>query len=263
MTAPMEAAVSAADFRYVQQLVYQVAGNVVEDGKSYLVPSRLTPLASHHGLPGVAALLQRARQEPALAEEIVECMTTRETMFFRDPHLFDALREHLFIRRGRPIDIWCIGCATGQEAYSLVMLLQETPFHLLATDLCRDALATARQGTYNAFEVQRGLPADLRDRCMRPVEDRWEVLPELRKQVDWRRLNLIEPWPALPPMDLIMLRNVLIYFDDVHKTRILEGVRRQLRPDGWLVLGAPENLMSWPDLFTPMQLGRSLAYRPV
>lgn len=259
------------DFEYVRRLMHDLAGNVLDDGKGYLVESRLLPLARPQG-QSLEALLGTLRRMPVgdahLA--VVEAMTTKETMFFRDPHVFDTLRTtvipHIVSRSGS-VSAWCIGCSTGQEPYSLAMLLDEgfagVPASILASDISREALARAASARYSDFEVGRGLPPPLLARYFARTREGWELTPSLRERVRYQRINLVESWPALGRMDLVLLRNVLIYMDHDTRVGILKQLRQVLAPDGWLLVGAPENLMGHPDLFVPTRSGSTFAYRPV
>jgi chemotaxis protein methyltransferase CheR len=267
---------SRVDFEYVRALVLKRSAIVLEDDKLYLAESRLTSLARREGIASIDALLVRLRAEPnnGLVVKVVEAMTTNETFFFRDVYPFEALRLHLLpelMRRRaseRRLDIWCAAASTGQEPYSLVMLLREHfpelagwTVRLLATDLSTEVLARAREGRYSQLEVNRGLPARLLVRYFRQQGAEWQIKDEIRKTVEFRPLNLIEPWPAMPAMDLVLMRNVLIYFDVDTKKQILSRVTRLLRPDGYLMLGGAETTLNLDDSFERVDFDRCGAYR--
>ncbi len=270
-------ALSATDFDFVRRLVRQVAGIALEDDKGYLVEARLCGLAQRRGYGSPADLLAglRAGAGDGLRQQVVEAMTTNETSFFRDVHPFEGLRQvvlpELIRRRSaeRRLHVWCGACSTGQEPYSLAMLLREH-FPALAgwdvrirgTDLSAEVLERARQGRYTQAEVNRGLPARLLVKYFRKDGPDWRLNDEIRSAVEFAPLNLVGAWPALPPLDLVLLRNVLIYFDVAAKKEILARVRRVLRPDGYLFLGGAETTLNVDDAYERVALPRSSCYRP-
>lgn len=269
--------ISPADFQTVAALARRRAAIVLEPGKEYLVEARLTPLARELGLPDLAALVQQVRKETdrgRVSERVVDALTTNETSWFRDRHPFDALADRVvsdLVRSGRPdrtVRIWSAACSTGQEPYSILMSLNDRlaghpgwRVDMLATDLSETALAQARAGTYRQLEMSRGLPAPMLVRHFERNGAGWQVRPELRQQVTFRSQNLIEPFPPMQPMDVVMLRNVLIYFDADTKRKILAAVRRVLRPGGLLFLGAAETTMNLDASYTREQIGAATAYR--
>lgn len=261
-------------FEYVRRLVREEAAIQLDERKDYLIRARLSCLAQSEGLPSVDALLAGLAADPALRRKVVEAMTTNETSFFRDVHPFETLREvvlpGLIERRAgsRRIDIWSAACSSGQEPYSLAMLIREHfpalqgwNVRILAMDLSRPILDRARAGRYSRLEVNRGLPARLLVRHFRADGDAWRISDELRRMVEFRELNLAGPWPGLPRFDLVFMRNVLIYFDAPTKTAILERTAEILRPDGLLFLGGAESTISIPSRFRRVQIGRTGCYR--
>ena len=262
-------------FARIQRMVHDATAIVLEDGKEYLVEARLAPIAREHGFPSVDALCLGLHQHSKeLFNEVVEAMTTNETSFFRDHHPFEALRRvvlpELLIKRAneRSLRIWCAACSSGQEPYSLAMLLDEHfpqliswKVRILATDVSKSVLARARAGRYRQVEVNRGLSANLLVKYFVRDGLEWEVRPELRRIVDFAELNLIGNWQKTDKFDLIMLRNVLIYFDQPTKLSILERVRARLRPDGYLVLGGSETTPPGMNAFERLPLARAGIYR--
>lgn len=252
----------AQDFDYVCRLVRDRSGIVLEAGKEYLVDARLTPVARQCQLGSITELVGRLRADPGgeLVTRVVEAMVTTETSFFRDLHPYETLRAavlpDLFRRRAgeKQLNVWCAACSTGQEPYSLAILLREHfrdmagwRVDILATDLSGEVLARARAGLYNQVEVNRGLPAALLVKYFRQCGSTWELSAEVRRMVDFREMNLLRPWPPLPRMDLVFLRNVMIYFDTAAKKAILGQVARLLRPDGYLLLGGAETTLNLDD----------------
>ena len=265
-------------FAYLQTLVAERAALALDDGKQYLAEARLGGLARRQGLGSVWELLLQLKAQPAGAvhTEVVEAMTTNETSFFRDPGLFDAIRDvvipDLVARRAaeRRLTIWSAACSTGQEPYSMAMLVRDHPsvpaswnVRILATDLATDVLARARAGRFTRLEANRGLAANRLVRWFAQVGTDWEIAPELRALVEFRQLNLADPWPLLPQVDVVLLRNVLIYFPVAAKRRVLAQVRSVLRPDGYLILGNAETTFNLDDRFVRVGIGTASAYRLV
>jgi chemotaxis protein methyltransferase CheR len=255
---------TAQDFEYVCRLVRDRSAVVLEPGKEYLVEGRLTPVARQLGLGSVSELVGRLRSGPdnGLTARVVEAMVTTETSFFRDLHPFESLRTTVLpdlIRRRaaeKRLDIWCAACSTGQEPYSVAILLREHfpglagwRVGILATDLSGEVLGRAKEGRYSQIEVNRGLPAALLVKYFRQHGSAWELAEEIRRAVEFRELNLVRPWPALPRMDIVFLRNVMIYFDLDTKKTILGQVARLLRPNGYLLLGGAETTLNLDDSF--------------
>jgi chemotaxis protein methyltransferase CheR len=263
-------------FDYISRLVYDAAGIVLEHGKEYLVEARLGPLTQQLGLASLGTLVRRLQSEPVngLHRQVVDAMTTNETYFFRDLHPFETLRTKLLPeligRRGpqRTLRIWCGACSSGQEPYSIALLLREYfpvlkswQVQLVATDLSRAMLERARQGFYNQVEMNRGLPALLLVKHFVKLGDQWQVKPELRQSIEFRELNLTQAFPPLPSFDIVFLRNVLIYFDTETKKRVLARLRQVLAPDGCLFLGGAETTLNLDDRFESVTQGKTVFYR--
>jgi chemotaxis protein methyltransferase CheR len=252
------------DFDFVRRLLRERSAIVLDEGKQYLVEARLAPLVRQHNLGSITELVARLRAAGGngLHLEVVEALVTNETSFFRDHHPFEALRKEvipeLMRRRAseRRLHIWCAASSTGQEPYSLAMLLREHfpelarwQVTLRASDLSRDTLARAREGRYNQVEVNRGLPATLLLKYFQQHGTSWQLNAGIRAMVEFQQLNLAQPWPPLPPVDLVLMRNVMIYFDVPTKRTILGRVARLLRPDGYLLLGGAERTFNLDDSY--------------
>jgi chemotaxis protein methyltransferase CheR len=265
----------AAAFERVRKLVYERTAIVLEPGKEYLVESRLAAIARARGFDTVNALCRSLdAHSGALLAEIVEAMTTNETSFFRDHHPFEALRRtilpELIARRAaqRSLRIWCAACSTGQEPYSVAMLLDED-FPLLAswkvrihaTDISKAVLARAKSGRFRQIEVNRGLSAALLVKYFVRDGLDWEIRAELKRRVQFEELNLIGKWPTMEKFDLIFLRNVLIYFDQPTKISILDKLRQQVASDGHLVLGGSETPPLEITSFERLPIARAGIYR--
>lgn len=236
----------------------RASGLVLDSDKRYLVESRVTPVMHRAGLSELGELVRLLEQGkmPALAQEVVQAMTINETYFFRDRTPFDMLRESILpdmIGRRmaqKRLRIWCAASSTGQEPYSISMILDEFGSRLagwrvdiLATDLSESALAKARKAVYSQFEVQRGLSTAQLLRHFDQIGDMWQLKEAVRSRVDYRHFNLLGDYGGLGIFDLIFCRNVLIYFDAERKADVLNRMTRLLSADGLLALGASESLM--------------------
>lgn len=248
-----------SDFAFVAKLVFDRSAIVLEPGKEYLVESRLTPVARQHGCDSLDEFVKKMRAGGAgdLQGEVVEAMVTTETLFFRDVHPFETLRSTVLPRliaarqTERRLAIWCAASSSGQEPYTIALILKEYfpqlsgwRIEFLATDISHQMIGRSREGRYSQMEVNRGLPADLRLKYFRENAGYWHIRDDLRAMIDFRQINLAAPWPSLPAFDLIFLRNVMIYFDVGTKKSILSRVARLLRPDGYRVLGGAETTMN-------------------
>lgn len=258
---------SQASFEFVRAVLRERSAHCLEDDKVYLVETRLLPVASRHGFKTVEELVQhlRSRKKEALLVEIVEAMAINETSFFRDENVFKALRESVLpdlVRRRshvRCLNVWSASCSSGQEPFSIAMILRQYfptlagwNIRLIASDLSEKMLARARRGVFSELEISRGLPTGLRESCFEKHKDGWHIRDDLRRSVEFQQINLSALWPALPPLDLIFLRNVLIYFDTSTKQQILSKVCRVIHPDGYLVLGGAESTHNLDDRFLPV-----------
>ena len=265
-----------ADFDYVRGLVQKRSAIVLENEKLYLAETRLQSLARREGLESVGHLLNQLRADSSngMLQKVVEAMTTNETSFFRDIHPFEMLKKvvlpELIKQRSveRQLQIWCAASSTGQEPYSLAMLIRENfpllagwNVRIVASDISTQVLEKARQGRYSQLEVNRGLPAPLLVKNFQRLGVDWQIKEDLRRMVDFRLINLIESWPPMPPLDIVLIRNVLIYFDVSTKKQILGKIRRLLRPDGYLFLGGAETTLNLDDSFERTEFQRSGCYR--
>lgn len=259
-----EAQVTPGDYDFVAKLLLKHCAIVLDPGREYLVRARLGPVAQRHGLANTAQLIERLRGAagPALIDDVVEAMVTTETSFFRDIHPFETLRttvlpELIKLRRPqRQLNIWCAASSSGQEPYSIAILLKEHfaelagwQIRLSATDISRSMLDRSKAGRYSQVEVNRGLSPALLNKWFRQDGAFWQLDDRVRKDVTFAPMNLAQPWPAMPPWDLVVLRNVMIYFDTETKRTILERVSRVLRKDGFLLLGGAETTLNLNDSF--------------
>ncbi len=260
----------------VRQIVLERAGIALTADQGYRVEARLEALARREGIGTTSEVVDRVRRraDQSLTDRLVESLTTNETSFFRDPPLFDALAKEMLPglilarTRTRELSIWSAASSTGQEAYTVAILLREKfpsirdwKVTVIGTDLSDEVLARAREGRFSPIEANRGMPAALLIRYFTKVGVDWQVKPEVRAMVQFQKLNLVGTWPALPVFDIVFLRNVLIYFSVATKQQVIRHVRTHLARDGYLLLGAAETLYTVDDSFERIQWNKAAAYR--
>jgi chemotaxis protein methyltransferase CheR len=244
------------DFSFLAEFFKLRSGLSFDESKTELIESRLKPLAERRGLATISALINELKAgNEALARAVGEAMTIRDTSFFRDGAAFDAFRDQIVpaLMRDRMaqrrLRLWCAAAATGQEPYSLAIVLDGLPqlagwnVEIVATDASTEAIARASAGVYSHAQVQRGLPVPLLARYFRQDGDSWRVAQALRNRVRFGVFNLLDAFADAEPFDVIFCRNVLIYFDQGTKTDILARLREVLAPGGYLVLGAGETVL--------------------
>ena len=271
---------TASQFDYLRDLVRRESAIVLEAGKEYLVESRLAPIARREGLGSVGDLVQRLVSSPAAAlrTQVVDAMTTNETSFYRDVHPWQTLKQDilpaLFKERAasRRLSIWCAACSSGQEPYSLTMLLKDDfpeqfatwDIKIAATDLSDSMVKRCKEGLFSQLEVNRGLPASGLMRHFQREGTEWRIDNSLRRMLDVRIANLVAPasLPSMGGIDLVMIRNVLIYFDDATKTKILTDIRSRMKKDGYLMLGSSEVTTGASAGFSRQQSGKTIFFRP-
>lgn len=268
--------ISAADFAFVAGLLREQCALVLEPGKEYLIRSRLTPVAQKHGLTTVEQLLRRLRdcRDTGLLTAVVEAMVTTETSFFRDIHPFETLKRTVLPRlielrkAQRQLNIWCAASSSGQEPYSVALLIREYfpelinwRIQLSATDVSPAMVERSRAGRYSQLEVNRGLPTPLLLKWFRQESAAWQIDPAIRSGINFSQLNLAVPWPTMPSWDLILLRNVMIYFDVAAKKEILGRTGRVLARDGYLLLGGAETTLNLDDSYRRAEDLRSGFYQ--
>lgn len=261
---------------YVCTLVRRKSAIELDEAKAYLIEARLNPMARRHGFPSTTEMIRTLQTlpKPEMERQLVEAMTTNETSFFRDAHPFEAMKSTVVPNAMRcrssqkSLTIWSAACSTGQEAYSIAMLLREQfpelaqwKVQILGTDLSDDVLAKARAGRFSQVEMNRGLPAALLAKYFRRDGMHWELSPDIRGMASFSKLNLIERWPPMPQIDIVFLRNVLIYFSPETKKSILAKVRATMAPHGVLFLGAAETTMGLDNAFEREQVNNSVFYR--
>jgi chemotaxis protein methyltransferase CheR len=264
------------DYEYLSNFLLQRSGLSLGAGKEYLLEARLIPLAQSLGFNDIHELVNGLRlgKDKRIEFAVTEAMTTNETSFFRDKKPFDEITSLISgmiesrssIKRLR---IWCAAASTGQEPYSLTMhLYDQFPFltnwmfEIVGTDISEKALETAKNGIYTQFEVQRGLPVQKLMSCFDQVESGWKIKDRLQKPIKYQQLNLLEDFMHLGQFDLILCRNVLIYFRNETKADIVNRFRKQIASDGFLLLGAAETMLGVSDEFERLREFDSALYRP-
>jgi chemotaxis protein methyltransferase CheR len=262
-----------ADFQFVTTLVRQRSSIDLQPGKEYLVESRLSPLVRKFGEQDVAGLVTRLRRgDSVLSEAVVDSLTTNETSWFRDTFPFRAFSEtivpELVAAGRRNLTIWSAACSSGQEAYSLSMLLLDwLPEHpgvtarIIGTDISQTMVDRARAGRYSQLEVNRGLPAQYLVKYFDQIGREWVLRNEVKALASFQRGNLAVPSTNVPPCDVVFLRNVLIYFDAETKRTVLGNIRRVLREGGYLVLGGAESTLNLDGSFQRTEMGRAVVFR--
>ena len=277
---------SGEELLKMREFIYQACGISLGEDKRYLIVQRFAPLLKETGCKNFTEFHQRLLSDSGkLKERLVEAITTNETSFFRDGHPFEAFRDNIFaimaarIKGAREkttcehkVRIWCAASSTGQEPYSWAILINErlesgsypylrpSDFQIVATDISGEVLARAAKGEYSQIEVSRGLPDEFKKRYFRAHGANWKVVDPIRRMIDFRQMNLIKPFTSFGSFDMIACRNVLIYFDDKTKTKILEQFYEMLIPGGVLILGAMENTYGLCPMFHSKKVGKTILY---
>lgn len=260
------------DFNLFADLLKQRSGLLLTTDKSYLLESRLTPVARKWNLKGLEDLALRVRNnDVGVINDIIEGMTTNESTFFRDTKPFEQFKTVLLPQymksrsAQKRIRIWCAACSSGQEPYSLAMILDEMKsllagwrIEIIATDLSKEMIEKAKEGLYTQFEVQRGLPITHLVKYFSQKGDRWQIKPELRQMVQYSTFNLLNDYSSLGNFDIIFCRNVLIYFEAALKKTILNKVVKIMPPDGTLYLGGAETVIGVTEEFKPVEGHRGM-----
>jgi chemotaxis protein methyltransferase CheR len=259
--------VTSFDFDFLRKLLKDRSGLVLSNDKEYLVESRLMPIARRKGIASLADLIGKLKVpgSEALIVEVVEAMTTNESFFYRDKVPFDHFRDFLLptmvqARAARKsLRIWCAAASTGQEPYSLAMILKEKAAMLagwrvdiIGTDISTEVLEKAKAGIYSQFEVQRGLPIQMLVKHFTQQGETWQLGADIRAMVQYRQFNLLSDFASLGRFDIVFCRNVLIYFDQPTKIAVLDRIARSLEPDGYLMLGAAETVVGLTTSFKPL-----------
>lgn len=274
--------ITAEEFKHFSKYILDISGIALDVGKEYLMETRLYPIINKLGLSSYNELLHKAKTDfkKELENEIIDAISTNETYFFRDKSPFELLQHKIFpdlIDRsarkntiGKPtIRLWSAANSTGQEIYSIAMTLIEmgvTPdkynIKLFGTDISDAAIAQASYGLYNKFEVARGLdPRRVTRYFDKLSEDQYKIKDEVRAMAQFKKMNLMKPFIGLGKFDIILCRNVMIYFTSQNRKKIYENISKVLEPDGYLLIGATESLVNDTDLFASQRYLNSIFYQ--
>ncbi|MFM7206789.1 MAG: CheR family methyltransferase [Planctomycetaceae bacterium] len=269
--------VADPQFDYLSGLLRRRTGVCIDRSKQYLVVARLMPIVRQRKIPSLETLIDRVRQgvDPSLEKDVLCAMMTHETSFFRDRAPFEALRQVIadFVPKRsaeRQLTLWSAACSTGQEPYSMAMTLLEHfrelvatwRIRIIATDFSEPILARAREGVFSELETNRSLPPALLKKYFRPLQGRHSIVQECRQLVEFRSMNLNGTWPMMPLVDVVFLRNVMLYFDVATRSALVGRVRRVLRSDGALFLGGAETMIGIDDGWDRVVDGGCSHYRP-
>jgi chemotaxis protein methyltransferase CheR len=267
--------IGMTEFAYLQKLVQDASSIVIEPGKEYLAEARLSTIAHAEGMRSVQELIGSLRISPdsGLQSRVLDAMTNNETTFFRDQHPFTVLRNTILPglldrhATDRRLTIWSAASSSGQEAYSIAMMLEDDfqglpqwQVRIIGTDISGAVLERARKGRYSQMEMSRGLLPQQIQRHFTRHGNEWQISETIRRRVEFRRLNLFDSWTGLPDFDIIFLRNVLIYFEVEKKREILRKIRGILRPNGALLLGGAETTFGLDDIFVRVTSGPATYY---
>lgn len=258
---------SPEDFDYIRKLVKEKSGLVLTEKKAYLLESRLMPVARKRGMKGLGDLCveMRAKKDDDVIREVTEAMTTNESFFFRDIKPFDLFRDSILPQliesrsARKSFRIWCAAASSGQEPYTLAMILKDASaklagwkYEIIGTDISTEILRKAESGRYTQFEVQRGLPVQLLVKYFKQDGDKWLIDSSLKEMIKFKEFNLLDNLTPLGKFDVVYCRNVLIYFDQETKTKVLDRISELLPEDGLLILGGAETVVGISDKFKPV-----------
>lgn len=261
------------EFKFVSTLLKSKSGLTLKEDKAYLIESRLVPVARANNLKGLEELISKLRMAPssAMVTEVVEAMTTNESFFFRDTKPFDLFKDLVLPqllenrKTQKSFKIWCAAASSGQEPYSLAILLAEAKaklngwrYNIIGTDISKDILKKAELGLYSQFEVQRGLPIQLLLKYFKKEGEHWQVNKDIRDQIVYKYFNLLDNPSVLGKFDVVFCRNVLIYFDQETKGQVLDRIATMMPDDGLLFLGGAETVLGISDSFKPVPGARGI-----
>ncbi len=274
----MSGDISIKDYQLFRAFLEESCGILLGDNKAYLVNSRLKPVMKRHDISDLGKLVTRLNQTDGrlLREEVIDAMTTNETLWFRDSHPFEILKRVVFPeaeKSQKRLKIWSAACSTGQEPYSIAITAKEYQkanpgglkfgLDILASDISSTVLAVAREGAYESLAIGRGMPDLLLKKYFNALADgRWQILPELKSMIDFFEINLLESFQrAGRNLDVVFCRNVLIYFSNDLKREILSKIHHALKPGGFLFLGASESLNGMSDQYEMVQCRPGIVYK--
>jgi chemotaxis protein methyltransferase CheR len=266
----------------ISKYIHGISGIHIDATKAYLLETRLSKILEGYGCRNYADLCQKARVDATkeIEKKIIDAITTNETLFFRDSSPFDLLRHKIFPELidnrstpgtsslTRPIRIWSAACSTGQEVFSIAIVLKEllgdvSTFNikLVGTDISNAAIKQASYGMYNKFEIERGLPQDKLSKYFTASGGSWKIKDEIRSLASFKKLNLMEPFQGIGKFDIILCRNVAIYFTLEDRKALFNKIAATLEPDGYLIIGSTESLTGVCPRFVPKRHLKSIFYQ--
>ncbi len=263
------------DFEFIRQFIKTEAAIVMEPGKEYLVESRLMPIAVEEGLVTLEALVKEMKFKPteSLKLKVIDALTINETLFFRDIHPFEVLKNEILPavlvkkQKEKRLNIWCAASSSGQEPYTIAMILKDQwsslegwTINFIASDISDKMIGRAKEGIYNQIEVNRGLPMPYLLKYFQKVGANWQIHKEIRDMVKFQKINLMNSW-TLPTMDFVFMRNVLIYFNVETKKDVFERVEKTLDPEGYFFLGGSETTLGISNRFERIGINRVPCYQ--
>jgi chemotaxis protein methyltransferase CheR len=270
------------EIKVLSNYIYNVSGISIDASKAYLLETRFGKILEEEGCKSYSEFYHKAKSDPkkVLEKKIINAITTNETLFFRDngpfellkfkilPDLIDARSNQAGLSGAATINIWSSACSTGQEIYSVAIVIKELlgntnkhKFSLLGTDLSDAAVTQASAGTYNKFEIERGLPREKLQRYFVPAGGNWKIKDEIRAMATFRRMNLMQPFVGLGKYDIVFCRNVAIYFTLADRKKMFNKIADILKPDGYLIIGSTESLTGVCPRFVPKRHLRSIYYQ--
>jgi len=275
--------ITADEFSVLSKYIYSLCGVALDSTKTYLIETRLKSMMQQYACSSYMDLHSKAKADRSgnMEKEIVNAITTNETLFFRDASPFEVFKHKILpdlidVRskaapgRTVPIRIWSAACSTGQEVYSIAIALRETlgnlsnfQISILGTDISDDAVTKASYGKYNKFEIERGLPPQTLNKYFTLMGDGWKIKDEIRAMAVFKKFNLMKPFAGLGRFDIVFCRNVAIYFTPGDKKTVFEKIASVLEPDGSLIIGSTESLTGVTGMFEPKRYMRSIFYQPV
>ena len=273
--------ITPEELQLISKYIHDISGIYLDKSKSYLFETRLSSMAEAHGCNSYKELYQKAKRDAGkkIEREIIDAISTNETLFFRDKGPFDLLQHKLLPeiidrrseKSGRlriPIKIWSAAASTGQELYSIAIIIKELigdapnySVKLLGTDISNTAIAQASIGKYNKFEIERGLDRKFLQKYFTLFGDTWKIKDEIRAMVNFRKLNLMLPFNALGKFDIIFCRNVAIYFTLEDRKKLFNKIADVLADDGFLIIGSTESLTGVCPRFVPKRHLRTIFYQ--
>jgi len=268
--------ITQEEYQAFRSLLEQASGIVLGDNKHYLVTSRLNGIMNEFAIASFSQLMDHMKRDQKLRQRIMDAMTTNETSWFRDNYPYDVLKEKILPeaakRRPSSYRVWSAACSTGQEPYSISMIVSEflsSPFNgfggdcikIVGTDISSSAMQQAKNGCYEGVSVTRGLSPERKQRFFKQTGACWEVVPDIRARVSFREMNLMQNYSFLGKFDVIFCRNVLIYFSQELKRDILNRMTQVLNPEGYLILGGSESISGYSDEFELVKWNSGVIYR--